>query len=303
VDTDEILTLLREVAEEVVNPRFRSLADGEVHEKNPGDLVTDADREAEVLITRALLDAHPDAVVLGEETFASDHTLMDRYAAAPHAFTLDPVDGTKNFVHGSPDHAVMVSETVDGQAVRSWIWQPQHGRGYVAERGAGSWRHDDLGATRLTVPARDDSADASGDASGVPSGDASAGAFGDTAGETPGHPVDRAGTGAALRGRTSRRAWIGRSLGGLPPLELTWVSCGIDYPKLVEGAADYVLYARGAPWDHVPGSLLLAEAGGVLGRADGQPYSPRDTAPPGLVAAGAPTVYDRVVAALAAGTH
>ncbi len=266
MDTDEILTLMRDVADEVVNPRFRALAEGEVHEKRPGDLVTDADREAEVLITRALVAAFPDAVVLGEETFAADPALMDRYAAAPHAFTLDPVDGTKNFVHGSPDHAVMVSETVDGQAVRAWIWQPQHRVGYVAERGAGAWRHDAEGTTRLTVP------DASAEAS---------------AADGP-------------RGRTSRRAWIGRSLDGLPPLELTWVSCGIDYPKLVEGAADYVLYGRGAPWDHVPGSLLLAEAGGLLGRTDGQAYSPRDTAPPGLVAAGSAGVYDRVVAALAA---
>ena len=46
-----------------------------------------------------------------------------------------------------------------------------------------------------------------------------------------------------LRGVTSRRRWIGRSLDGLPPLELTWVCCGVDYPKLVEGAADYLLYS------------------------------------------------------------
>ena len=41
-------TLLREVAAEVITPRFRSLGEGEVMEKNPGDLVTVADREAEV---------------------------------------------------------------------------------------------------------------------------------------------------------------------------------------------------------------------------------------------------------------
>ena len=71
-------------------------------------------------------------------------------------------------------------------------------------------------------------------------------------------------------------------------MTLTWVSCGIDYPKLVEGEADYILYASAAPWDHVPGSLLLAEAGGLLGTTEGVTYSPRDTAPPGLVAAGEP---------------
>ncbi|WP_020141851.1 inositol monophosphatase [Terracoccus sp. 273MFTsu3.1] len=264
METDEVLSLLKDVAEEVINPRFRALAAGEIHEKRPGDLVTDADREAEVLITAALVAAYPDAVVLGEETFAGDPALMGRYAAADHAFTVDPVDGTKNFVHGSKDHAVMVAETVAGEAVRAWIWQPQHELGFVAERGAGTWRHDAEGSRRLTVPER-------------PEG--------------------------ALRGRTSRRAWIGQSLDGLEPMTLTWVSCGIDYPQLVEGAADYIVYAKAAPWDHVPGSLLLSEAGGLLGTTAGVTYSPRDIAPPGLVAAGSPTAYDHVCRALAASGH
>ena len=60
----------------------------------------------------------------------------------------------------------------------------------------------------------------------------------------------------------------------LPPLELTWVCCGVDYPQLVEGDADYVLYAAANPWDHAPGSLLLAEAGG-------SPAPRRPPLPPG----------------------
>ena len=56
---------------------------------------------------------------------------------------------------------------------------------------------------------------------------------------------------------TSRRRWIGRALGVLTALDLTWVCCGVDYPKLVEGEADYALYGKGKPWDHAPGLLLL----------------------------------------------
>ena len=140
VETDEVLTLLQEVAEEVINPRFRSLDDDQITEKNPGDLVTVADREAEVLITAALQAAYPDALILGEEATHADKTLVDRYFAAEHAFTVDPVDGTKNFVKGSKDHAVMASEVRGGQVVRAWIWQPQHATAYVAERGAGAFR-------------------------------------------------------------------------------------------------------------------------------------------------------------------
>lgn len=260
VDTDEVMTLLREVAEEVINPRFRALAEGEIHEKNPGDLVTVADREAEALITAALTAAYPDAVVLGEEAHSLEPALMQRYLAAEHAFTVDPVDGTKNFVHGSPDHAVMVAETVSGQTVRSWIWQPQHGLGYSAERGAGCYRN----GTRLSAP---------------------------------GSPAEQGGS--PLRGRTSRRAWIGRALPGLDPLSLTWVSCGIDYPKLVEGEADYITYGRPAPWDHVPGALLLAEVGATVGTFDGRPYRPRDNEASGLIAATSPAAYETVCRSLA----
>jgi fructose-1,6-bisphosphatase/inositol monophosphatase family enzyme len=251
VETDAVLTLLKEVAEQVINPRFRALATGEVHEKNPGDLVTVADHEAEILITKALNAAYPDAVVLGEEAHAADGLLLAAYESAEHAFTVDPVDGTKNFVHGSPDHAVMVSEVRGGEGVRAWIWQPQHGLGYVAERGAGAYRNGE----RLHRP-----------------------------------PPDS----GALAGRTSRRKWIGTSFGDLAPLALTWVSCGIDYPKLVEGETDYILYGSTRPWDHVPGALLVSEAGGVVGRTDGNPYLASDIAAPGLVAAASPAAYDIV---------
>jgi fructose-1,6-bisphosphatase/inositol monophosphatase family enzyme len=257
VDSDAVLQLLRDVADEVINPRFRSLPDHEVDEKNPGDLVTAADREAEHLITAALRGAYPDAVVLGEEAYAEDRGLLDRYAAAEHAFTVDPVDGTKNFVHGSPDHAVMVGETRGGTPVRGWIWQPQHERAYVAERGSGAWVNDE----RLVSPTRPDD---------------------------PGE----------WRGVTSRRSWLGRTLPGLRPLELTWVCCGVDYPKLVEGAAEFTVYGRGNPWDHVPGSLLLAEAGGYLGTAAGRAYDPRAVPEVGLVAAADRPTYDTVVAAI-----
>jgi fructose-1,6-bisphosphatase/inositol monophosphatase family enzyme len=250
LSTDDVLTLLKEVAEEVVNPRFRSLAREEISEKNPGDLVTVADRESEVRITEALRRAYPDALVLGEEAFALDHGLLDRFQAADHAFTVDPVDGTKNFVKGSPDHAVMVAELRAGEVVRSWIWQPQHERSYVAERGAGAWGD----GKRLTRP---------------PLGD-------------------------ELRGITGRRSWIGRALGTLKALDLTWVCCGVDYPKLVEGEADFALYRRGKPWDHAPGSLLLTEAGGYVGTFDGSPYRPQLGPPFGLISAADRPTYDLV---------
>jgi fructose-1,6-bisphosphatase/inositol monophosphatase family enzyme len=249
VDTDAVTDVLREVAAEVITPRFRSLDAGDVHEKNPGDLVTVADHEAEVLITRALQAAYPAAVVLGEEATAADPALLDRFATAEHAFTVDPVDGTKNFVNGSPDHAVMAAELRAGVVVRSWIWQPQHERAYVAERGAGAWRDGE----RL-------------DLGPAPAGE--------------------------RRGRTSRRSWVGRTPTGSSPLQLTWASCGIDFPHLAEGDVDYLLYRATKPWDHAPGALLVSEAGGAVGTLPGGTYDPRHESRDGMVAARDTSTYD-----------
>ncbi|GAB3434304.1 inositol monophosphatase family protein [Phycicoccus ginsengisoli] len=243
VDTDEVLDLLKTVAAEVITPRFRSLADGEVMEKNPGDLVTVADQESEAILTRELSAAYPGAFVLGEERTATDPTALAKFVAADHAFTVDPVDGTKNFVHGSPDHAVMVSEVKGGETVRGWIWQPEHEVGWVAEKGAGVWRNGD----RVTrEPVADDA---------------------------PPHGV------------TSIWPLRGHSLGDLPPLTGSWVCCGVDYPRLIEGATDYILYARNSPWDHSPGALMVREAGGAVGHPDGTPYSPTALTPGIVVAA------------------
>ncbi|MFX0537041.1 inositol monophosphatase family protein [Ornithinimicrobium sp. Y1847] len=253
LSTEAVLTLLQETAEAVINPRFRALDEGEVTAKtHPGDLVTVADREAEVLITRALRAAYPQALVLGEEAYAEEPGLLDAFTEAEHAFTVDPVDGTRNFVHGSPDHAVMAAEVLDGRTVRAWIWQPQHGVAWVAERGAGLWRDGE----------RVDAVTASG------------------------RPED-------WDVRTSRREGVGDHLGPAGPMTLSWISCGIDYPKLASGECDALLYSGTAPWDHVPGALMMEEVGGHVGDTadpEGPAYGPRSR-PAQLLAAASPEVF------------
>ncbi|MDK7733212.1 inositol monophosphatase [Propionimicrobium lymphophilum] len=137
MQTDQILQMLRSVAAEVITPRFRNLSDDQIFEKKPGDYVTVADRESEVEITKALREAYPDALIVGEEATFKDPSLPDGLLEADHAFTIDPIDGTGNYVRGSDKHAVMLAELKNGQLSRSWIWLPMFRKAYVAERGNG----------------------------------------------------------------------------------------------------------------------------------------------------------------------
>lgn len=260
VDTADVLALLRRVADEVIMPRWRTLEADQIHEKGPGDLVTDADREAERAITAALQAAFPDAVLLGEEAYAADAALLERYAAAPHAFTIDPIDGTVNFVAGSEDFAVMVAELRAGQVVRSWIWQPAHGRAFVAERGSGA-RAD---GTRIRPPQR------------------------------PGTPAAV----EDLRGGTRQQDLLARGGGLGLGIARSGRCCGTDYPDLAQGRFDYLLYRHVWPWDHAPGALLVSEAGGASLRLDGSAYQPAAPVRPWLVVGATVEIAGAVAARL-----
>mgnify|MGYP001733928987 CR=1 FL=1 len=78
--------------------------DFEIETKPDLTPVTVADREAEWSITDTLHRVFPEALVVGEEAVFDNPALLAALPAAGHAFVVDPVDGTRNFVRGSPDH-------------------------------------------------------------------------------------------------------------------------------------------------------------------------------------------------------
>ncbi|MGW2159979.1 inositol monophosphatase family protein [Nonomuraea sp. NPDC001699] len=236
---DAVTEILRETAEIAILPRFRALAAGDVSEKTPGEVVTVADREAEDLISRRLRDLL-DAPVVGEEATAADPALLSALQDAPTAWLVDPLDGTANFVAGRPEYAVMAALVRSGETVASWVVRPAEDDVYVAELGSGTWRN---GIPVHRAPAPADPAHLRG---------AALTRFLDDA--TKAHVSSAAHRFAALTPGTK--------------------CAGVDYPRLLNGDQDFLLFHRTLPWDHAPGVLLLTEAGGTARHLDGTPYSP-----------------------------
>ncbi|MFJ1751533.1 inositol monophosphatase family protein [Kitasatospora sp. NPDC088134] len=264
---EKVTEILVEASAEVVEPRFRALAEGEVMEKAPGEVVTVADREAERIITRRLRELLPVPVV-GEEAVAADPALALALRDEPAAWLVDPVDGTKNFVAGHPAYAVMASLVRHGETVASWIWQPVTRIAYTAERGAGAWRDGE----RLTLARAAD------------------------------RPEQWTGI---LKTRYLPRPQADRLLANaaaLGPVEPGRGAAGIEYPLVAGGSHDFLLYWRTLPWDHAPGSLLVTEAGGRSARFDGAPYRPDPLGDAhGLLVASDPEQWDTLRELLLAG--
>jgi histidinol phosphatase-like enzyme (inositol monophosphatase family) len=123
-----------DIAASVTLPRFRSAMLVDNKEAQGFDPVTEADREAERVIRNLIGERFPDHSLIGEEW-------EDKSGAAPFAWIIDPIDGTRAFITGVPVWGTLVGLTVNGKAVAGLMAQPFTGEVYLSLPGeAGYYR-------------------------------------------------------------------------------------------------------------------------------------------------------------------
>jgi fructose-1,6-bisphosphatase/inositol monophosphatase family enzyme len=236
--------ILVEAAETEILPRFKRLDAAEISEKSgPQDLVTVADQAAERLIRARVAALWPDAVFVGEEATAADPALLASLAGAKRAVIVDPIDGTFNFANGLPLFGVMLAVVEDGETVAGLIYDPISRDLAYALKGGGAFveRSDDVVAPlKVAAPA----------------------------------PLSE------LHGS---HGWYylseperSLSLSRLTRLSATYsYRCAAhEYRLAAAGGCHFLTYGKLMPWDHAPGVLIHAEAGGHAALLDGTPYSP-----------------------------
>ena len=79
--------------------------------------MTAADRRAEEHLRSRIAAAFPDDAILGEE-------LPERPGTSGFRWILDPIDGTKSFIHGVPLYGTLVGLEHDGEPVLGVIRIP-----------------------------------------------------------------------------------------------------------------------------------------------------------------------------------
>jgi 3'(2'), 5'-bisphosphate nucleotidase len=97
--------------------------------KQDGSPVTQADREAEVLIEKGLLNLLPDVPVVGEEAIAAGHT--PDISGSEYFWLVDPLDGTREFISGSGDYTVNIALIHHGEPVLGVVYAPALGDLYA----------------------------------------------------------------------------------------------------------------------------------------------------------------------------
>ncbi|PZO80308.1 MAG: 3'(2'),5'-bisphosphate nucleotidase [Micavibrio aeruginosavorus] len=98
--------------------------------KADGSPVTEADRKCEIFIEEALASMMPDVPFVGEEAVSSGR--IADVEGSEYFWLVDPLDGTRDFIVGSPDFTVNIALIKNGAPVLGVIYAPAHGEMYAA---------------------------------------------------------------------------------------------------------------------------------------------------------------------------
>ncbi len=111
-----------------------------VVEKERHDLVTEADRAAELAIIQEIQKLQPDHRILSEE--AGEIGPGGGRAKSDHRWIIDPLDGTRNFMTGFPHFAISIALEVAGRIEHGIIYDPIRDELFTASRGGGAFLND-----------------------------------------------------------------------------------------------------------------------------------------------------------------
>ena len=242
----------------IINRASLDLERLQVNTKAPNDFVTEVDHAAEAAVIDTLLGAYPGHGILAEESGTSRGARDSEYV-----WIIDPLDGTTNFIHGLPTYAVSIALTFRRQVQQAVVYDPARNDLFYATKGRGAYLND----KRLRVSRRSRMADAL-----IGTG-------------FPFRKGDDLGRYLQMMEAVMKVA-TGLRRPGAAALDLCYVAAGW-YDGFFETGL--------SPWDVAAGSLLVTEAGGLIGNFTGE----ADFIDRREVVAGNPKIYAQLVQLLA----
>ena len=242
----------------IINRGSQDLDLLKITSKGPNDFVTEVDQAAEAAIIDILTTAYPGHAILAEESGRAHGAQNSEFC-----WIIDPLDGTTNFLHGFPVYAVSIALAFKGVVQQAVVYDPTRNDLFYASRGRGAFMNN----KRLRVSKRTRLAD-----SLIGTG------FPFRKGDSPQRYVKMF--------ETVMNACAGLRRPGAAALDLCYVAAGW-YDGFFETGLN--------PWDLAAGSLMITEAGGLVGNFTGE----SDFLFQREIVCGNPKVYGQLVTLLA----
>lgn len=109
----------------------------EIFQKAPGDFVTSVDQALDRQLSAFFSQLFPEDGIITEENAESRKLYQKGFS---RLWCIDPLDGTKDFIQGDPEYAVLVGLLEEKKAVAGWIYAPEQDVMYYGGADLGVWQ-------------------------------------------------------------------------------------------------------------------------------------------------------------------
>lgn len=226
----------------------------DIRQKGQNDFVSEIDTQAEMEIIETVRKSYPDHAFLAEESGSHGGSINSEYV-----WIIDPLDGTTNFIHGFPVYCVSIALAVKGKVEQAVVYDPSRNDLFTATKGRGAYMNE----RRIRVSKR-----------------------------TKLHEC-LISTGFPFRTGDNFKQYLAIMSDLMPKLAglRRPGAAALDLAYVAAGFTDGFFETGLSPWDVAAGSLLVTEAGGLIGNFTGEPefLEQRECL------AGAPRIYGQLV--------
>ena len=119
INNDEVKSIIFDLSKSLILPKYKRLKESDIKLKNKADFVTTVDIEVENELEKILLKLLPNSLFVGEESYSRNPNIISFYKENKYCWTVDPIDGTKNFIKGNDKFAVMIGLTFKDTILQS----------------------------------------------------------------------------------------------------------------------------------------------------------------------------------------
>ena len=237
IENNEIKSIFFDLSRKSILPKYKNLKDDEIKIKGNNDIYTVVDIIIEKKLKKILNKLLPGSLFVGEESYSNSIDIIKKYNEKKYCWTVDPLDGTKNFVKGIDRFAVMLSLSFSKQILQSWIYKPLTDEFSYAIYKEGAFINN-----KKIIINRNRSID-------------------------------------QCVGSISLKYWDHKYFNKMKKikndfLEIKSLGCiAFEYIDIIKSLRDFAILSKLSPWDHLPGILLLREAGGFDSYFDNGNYN------------------------------
>jgi len=225
INPNDLREILFKISKSIILPSFGNLKKNQISYKDGKSIVTKIDISVEKELKKILTKLIKNSNFIGEESYAKNKNILNYYLSEEYCWTVDPIDGTSNFVQNRDRFAIMVALTKKKEIIQTFIYKPLN-KDFMYADYSGTYINNNKINLNKKIKIE--------------------------------NSIGSISTKYWEDNQKKKLLIIKKNFLSID----SYGSIGCEYFDIALGFRDFALLSKLNPWDHIPGVFIVRQAGG-----------------------------------------